>query len=402
MAQGDIKARRRADRDRDRRQHAERLAAGLCVKCGRVPAVPERTHCEPCAEKRRARDRARHARAKAEGRPCGGRDPEARRRVDRERSRRRREARLAAGICIRCGTRPPGQGRSMCEPCREDRRQAKRARRAERRAAGLCVKCAAPAPGGATYCSSCAGDRTARRQRNPEAAREADRRRYIERRARGDCTRCGKPAQGAAECRSCRDAVRARYSARRAAMVCVRCEAPTTGGAARCPSCSVACAGPRDRDAENAAKRRRYAERRAQGRCVGCGAPSPGTARCAPCAVANLAQRDREAENANRRRRYADRRALGRCVDCNAPSPVAARCGPCSRRQPERPAAFRGIPIWDPTWTVIEIATGRDLGTYDSEMEVAACLAFAKLSRDEVEVIADVSPMSRFTAPPWW
>ena len=29
--------RRRADRERDRRQHAERKAAGLCVKCGRAP-----------------------------------------------------------------------------------------------------------------------------------------------------------------------------------------------------------------------------------------------------------------------------------------------------------------------------------------------------------------------------
>ena len=51
---------------------------------------------------------------------------------------------------------------------------------------------------------------------------------------------------------------------------------------------------------------------------------------------------------------------------------------------------------------MIEIATGEDLGTYDSEMEVAACLAFAKLSREEVEVISDASPMATMTAPPWW
>ena len=35
----DPEATRRADRERDRRQHAERKAAGLCVKCGQVPAV---------------------------------------------------------------------------------------------------------------------------------------------------------------------------------------------------------------------------------------------------------------------------------------------------------------------------------------------------------------------------
>ncbi len=50
---------------------------------------------------------------------------------------------------------------------------------------------------------------------------------------------------------------------------------------------------------------------------------------------------------------------------------------------------------------MIEIATGREHGPCDSEADVALCLAFARLSRDEVEVIADVSPMATFTAPPW-
>ena len=396
----DPEARRRADRERGRRQHAERRAAGLCVKCGRAPALPERTQCGPCAERRLAADRARHARAREEGRPR--RDSEAARLADRERSRRRGAARRAAGLCIRCGHIPPEEGRSMCEPCRDDRRAAKRARRAERRAAGLCETCATPVTGGAAYCGSCAAARNERRQRDPEAHREADRRRYAERRARGDCTRCGTPANGAAECQTCRDAARHRYDARRAAGVCVKCQRPTVGGAACCASCTVANVGQRDREAENAARRDRYAERRAKGRCVECNTPSPGAARCRPCAAANAALRDREAENAARRRRYAERRANGRCVECNAPSPWTARCEPCSLRSREVSGAFRGIPIWDPSWTVIEIATGEDLGTYDSEMEVAACLAFAKLSRDEVEVISDASPMATLTAPSWW
>ena len=78
-----------------------------------------------------------------------------------------------------------------------------------------------------------------------------------------------------------------------------------------------------------------------------------------------------------------------------------ARCEPCSRKHREGSGAFRGIPIWDPSWTVIEIATGREHGPYDSEADVALCLAFAKLSRDEVKVIADISPMATMTAPPW-
>ena len=241
----------------------------------------------------------------------------------------------------------------MCEPCRDDRRAADRARHAERRAAGVCPDCAAPAPGGKLYCVPCAGTRA--RRRNLEAKRKAARRRYAERRVRGDCTSCGKPTDGTAECQACRDAARDRYDARRAAMVCVKCRAPTVGGAAYCAPCAAVKAEQRNREAQYAARRRRYAERRAQGRCVGCGAPSPGV----------------------------------------------ARCEPCSRKHRESSGAFRGIPLWDPSWTVIEIATGEELGTYDSEMEVAACLAFAKLSRDEVEVIADASPMASLTAPRW-
>ena len=222
----DMEKAREHERERSRRQHAERRAAGICTKCGKAQASPDRTLCQPCAEVRRAHDRARHAKAKAQGIPYGGRDPEARRRADRERSRRRSEARRAAGICVRCGNAPPAEGRALCEPCREDRRQAKRDRNAERRAAGLCVQCATPTPGGKAYCDPCAAVREERRQRNPGARLEAGRRRYAERRARGDCPKCGKPANGAAECQGCREAARARYDARRAAGVCVKCKTP--------------------------------------------------------------------------------------------------------------------------------------------------------------------------------
>ena len=58
---------------------------------------------------------------------------------------------------------------------------------------------------------------------------------------------------------------------------------------------------------------------------------------------------------------------------------------------------FRGIPVWDPSYTVVELATGECHGTFDSEAEVAACLAFAKLSRDQVEIVPDTSPMARLT-----
>ena len=47
---------------------------------------------------------------------------------------------------------------------------------------------------------------------------------------------------------------------------------------------------------------------------------------------------------------------------------------------------------------MIEIATGEDHGTYDSEAEVAACLAFARLSRDEIEIVSDASPMAHYAS----
>ena len=50
---------------------------------------------------------------------------------------------------------------------------------------------------------------------------------------------------------------------------------------------------------------------------------------------------------------------------------------------------------------MIEIATGRELGTFDSEADVALCLVFEKLGRDQVEVLCDASPMSTFTAVNW-
>lgn len=45
-------------------------------------------------------------------------------------------------------------------------------------------------------------------------------------------------------------------------------------------------------------------------------------------------------------------------------------------------------------YTVIEIATGTDRGTWDTPMEVAGALAYAKLSFDEVEILIDAAPMA--------
>jgi len=55
------------ERERARRQAADRIARGVCTKCGANPAEPEYRLCSPCARKRRALDRARYQAGKAAG-----------------------------------------------------------------------------------------------------------------------------------------------------------------------------------------------------------------------------------------------------------------------------------------------------------------------------------------------
>ena len=46
---------------------------------------------------------------------------------------------------------------------------------------------------------------------------------------------------------------------------------------------------------------------------------------------------------------------------------------------------------------MVLLETGEPVATFDDEMEVAAYLAFEKLSRDRVEVIVDRSPILSMT-----
>ena len=126
-----------------------------------------------------------------------------------------------------------------------------------------------------------------------------------------------------------------------------------------------------------------------------CGAHAPdGSARCERCAGSAAKPSRKKAKNARGRRRYVRRRVRGLCIDCAAPAQGAARCPECARRSYLRSDEHRGLPILSPRYTVIEIATGADHGTWDSMAEVAMSLAYARLSREDVEVISDVSPMA--------
>ena len=337
MTYRDPEVRRARDRERFRRRTAKRIALGLCPRCGASPPAPDRTVCGPCARKRNAASRVRDARLRTAGKPR--RDPVRAREYERERSRKETAARHAEGICTRCGKAPAAPGGASCEPCLEKRRADDRARYAAAKAAGLKY-------GG----------------KNVEAKR-----------------------------RSGRAKSKRRQKARLEAGLCIRCgkQQPSEGGTA-CTPC---------RDRRQAAKRLQYRERRTAGLCTRCGGPSlDGLSLCGPCTVIDGAGRCPERKNARSRQLYAERRALGLCTSCGAPSQGAARCAPCAEKSYHGSAYFKGIPVWDPTWTVVDLETGEELGTFDSEADVALCLAFAKLDRDRVEVLCDASPMASITA----
>ena len=260
-----VKVKQARDR-RLRQRHAARLEQRLCTRCGRVPSEPGLKVCAGCAEKRRAAERARRAKARQQGVPYGGRDPEQCRRADRAGDRRRRRARQEAGLCTSCGRRRPEDSRSVCEPCRE-------------------------------------------------ARRALDRR---------------------------------RYDARRAAGRCVRCTQPTVGGLSRCGRCL-------------ALEKERVCPKR---------------------------------KSAAGKRRYVARRARGACVDCGVPAGGAARCERCAYRSNSRAPERHLAALWPPQITVIEVQTSRELGTFETEAEAAACIAFAKLRPDQVEFLSNVPLMA--------
>ena len=291
MAYADPEVGRSRDHARYHRRIAERRAASFCRKCGRCPPTPERSVCEPCAEKQRAAGRARDARLRAVGKPR--RDPGRAREYERERSRRQAEARREAGMCVRCGVAPAAGGRSSCEPCLAKKREADRIRYRKAKDARL----------------KYGGKSVAVKRR---AARIASKQRQKARRDSGVCTGCGRrpPVEGGATCEPCRiarrETERELYAAWRSAGLCVKCSRPTNDGGLR----------------------------------------------CAPCSVLESEGRFAERKNEAARRRYWSRRMAGRCTDCNAPSQGAARCDPRARRSYERSDHVRGMPFYPPSFAV--------------------------------------------------
>ncbi|MXY65741.1 MAG: hypothetical protein F4Y85_11035 [Gammaproteobacteria bacterium] len=193
---------RETEKKRYRRTADERIARGLCPRCGKRSPEPDRALCAPCGDKVRTMARARYHKGRAAGLKYGGRRMESRRRSARIRSERRRQAWLDAGLCTRCGQNPPAEDGTTCISCRSRRQGIERKRYHDRKAAGLCVRCGeASTFDGAALCLSCTAlEAESGRQERKNAA---SRRRYGERRQAGVCTDCRMPSHGASRCPEC-------------------------------------------------------------------------------------------------------------------------------------------------------------------------------------------------------
>ena len=218
-----------------------------------------------------------------------------------------------------------------------------------------------------------------------EQRRASDRATYAKARAEG---RLYGGSDAEARRKNARARARRRYHERRDAGLCVRCgeREPVEGS----PSCE------RCHEARNARERAQWNARRAAGLCGACGEPAPdGAARCDPCAAF---QQDRPSRTAYGRKQYARRRAQGRCTDCGEYSAGASRCPTCARTSYLHSAEHRGLPVAPPRYRVIVLETREDLGLWETEAEVRACLAFAKLDPDAVVIETDVPVMSSLTS----
>jgi hypothetical protein len=139
--------------ERVRAQHDARAKAGLCVRCGAPVEDEGRLTCRACREHQKrynaqnaAAVKRLHERRKAEGKctGCGERWAEpgktlcekclefgrARHRVydpDGAKAKARRQARIAAGLCVDCGK--PADRTQLCARCKEKHKDSWRKRK---------------------------------------------------------------------------------------------------------------------------------------------------------------------------------------------------------------------------------------------------------------------------------
>ena len=123
-----------------------------------------------------------------------------------------------------------------------------------------------------------------------------------------------------------------------------------------------------------------------------CTQPTVGDlSRCGRCLTLEKERVSPKRESAVSKKRYAARRERGECVDCKAPVRGTARCQRCAYRSNSRAPERHLVSMWPPQIAVIELETGDELGVFETESEAAACIAFARLRPDQVEILSNVA-----------
>lgn len=149
---------------------------GVCVTCRRNPAVPGKTECEVCAERRN------------------------------EKERRKYKAYKDDGLCVRCHKNPAMQGKTECEACAEDRKKKETEDYYFYKSIGICIRCHKyMAAHGNTRCEMCAAKEAEISKKkfdslSREEKKECNKKRWETRkkkedarRSMGICVKCGRP-----------------------------------------------------------------------------------------------------------------------------------------------------------------------------------------------------------------
>ena len=125
---------------------------GICPKCGQNSARPGRLYCFDCADKRAEYNRIYYNANK-----------ERLNEYRKEWYRATYDSRKANGLCVRCGERPPKEGRVRCGRClakdRKDHREAARKKGSlpsfMRGDGEYCEMCCEPKCSGQKICEDC-------------------------------------------------------------------------------------------------------------------------------------------------------------------------------------------------------------------------------------------------------
>ncbi len=143
-------------------RYKDRIAKGLCGKCGHARPPESKAFCDDCRTKERLRAQKRREQAEADGNcsSCGSRP-----RVEGKSkcsvclaggaasARRTARKRKATGFCQACGQHPPIPNKTICQGCSDRMSKDSSERYHQRRAEGKCNYCDRDPEPGSTMCA---------------------------------------------------------------------------------------------------------------------------------------------------------------------------------------------------------------------------------------------------------